>query len=327
MPSTKQLISLFALSSTLLAQQPDPLPPDISLPTTSSFTPVDSPLPAPPLAPRPKSTLAAVGLSALLPGLGHTYLGDYRTGSILMTTTGAALGATYAFTRTPGVTLLSTYALTTSFSYGLYAAYRDVRLYNGLSHYSYEMPLDSFADLLLAPFSLSLLQQPAVWGGFLGQLATGLTISYLSSYLFRSIPSDFSHSLYNTLSPLAAFPIGLSEESLFRGYLQSQIAELSTPWTGITLSSLSFGAAHLINTIGMSRSSRLSYYYCSLPFLTASGFYYGWLTHQTRSLQGAVAIHTWYDFTLFSLIALARSYTLPFEKILPRPSFALAIPL
>jgi hypothetical protein len=49
--------------------------------------------PAPRLEePLPKSSFLAVGLSSLIPGLGHVYLGDMKTASALVGSVGASLG-------------------------------------------------------------------------------------------------------------------------------------------------------------------------------------------------------------------------------------------
>lgn len=273
--------------------------------------------PAMPLKLTPKNSLVSVGLSALIPGLGHMYLGDTATAGGLFGSTCAGI-AWSSFAHSDFSMNASLLSLQTTWSYGLYAAYRDTQIHNGANH-SYKMPQDSFSDLTLAPFRWSVLKKPQVWGGLLVMLtlATGL------SYLMQSSEAHVMPPLATmpTFSPLFAFPVGIGEESLFRGYLQSQIATLTNPWTGIILSSLAFGAAHIANVEYLPVQQRMQYYSVSLPMITAFGVYFGYLTYTNRSLQESVALHTWYDFILFAAASIAAQ-----TAITKSPSFAISIP-
>jgi hypothetical protein len=109
-----------------------------------------------------KNSFIAVGLSSLMPGFGHVYLGDAKTAGSLIGVTGlSACGATFLNSKKNSFLILQN-----TWSYGIYAAYRDVRSYNQQSGYSYKMPMDSYEDLAGAPFSLKILKKPGVWGGF-----------------------------------------------------------------------------------------------------------------------------------------------------------------
>jgi len=116
-------------------------------------------------------------------------------------------------------------------------------------------------------------------------------------------------------------PVGLGEESFFRGFLQSALSETFNPLTGIILSSLLFGAAHIPNAQGLEKAERWRYYTFSLPLITGIGAYCGWLTNKNHSLQESVALHTWYDFIIFSISALATE-----TAATGRPGFAFAVP-
>lgn len=238
-----------------------------------------------------KSSFLAVALSTLIPGLGHAYLGDYKKASAIFGSSALGAGALFNdHTMPAGLQVLNVAA-----SYSIYAAYRDVRLYNNNVGYSYKMPTDSFKELSLAPFSLKVLKKPEVWGGFLGALAIGSGIIYLQNKLCICKVST------KNATPLIAFPTGISEETLFRGYLQSSLSETLTPIGGIILSSLAFGAAHIPNAQLLEPEDRKNYYAFSLPFITSFGVYFGWMTYKNRSLQESVALHSWYDFTLFAI--------------------------
>jgi membrane protease YdiL (CAAX protease family) len=257
-------------------------------------------LPPLPALPSYKSPAIATALS-IVPGLGHLYLGETKEAFTLAGSFGAGVGilalSDYSLAgRTAGVM-----ACETAWCYGIYAAYRDARLHNTGVDYSYKMPIDTFGDLSQAPFRFSILKKPEVWGGFLGAVAVAAGIGYLH----KAHSGSASHRVTDMALPIQAFSVGVSEETLFRGYLQSQLAEVTTPWSGILMSSLAFGAAHISNAKYMSHDDRKNYYKFSLPFITAFGVYCGWMTYKNQSLQEAVALHSWYDFLLFSLAAFA----------------------
>ncbi len=265
--------------------------------------------------PRHKNAFLAVSLSTLMPGLGHVYLGDFRTAGTLFGSSSlmGGLGSWKKNNETFRVSNLVT-AQNTWF-YGIYAAYRDVRAYNDEEGYIYKMPKDSFGDLAWAPFQWSVLKKPEVWGGFLGALTVGMGLSY---FIFSDEAA--SHVNFSTGShfPLLAFPVGIGEESFFRGYLQSVFTETLTPWGGILISSLAFGAMHIFNASLMEPEDRGGYYSFGVPFITAFGAYFGWLTYKNCSLKESVALHSWYDFTLFLL-----SYAAP-RSVIGKPSFAIS---
>jgi membrane protease YdiL (CAAX protease family) len=294
------LFTAIACISTLAGQEELPVNPPIQ-----PFSAEEMALPTPSFELPRKSALISVGLSYLFPGLGHVYLGDMKTASSLAGTTCAGVGVAslYNFDKSAFITGIMT--IQTAWSYGIYAAYRDVRFYNGTAGYSYKMPTDSFEDLAFAPFRWSILKKPEVWGGFLGAfaLAACTSLAYPHDADAR-IHSSLSMDLMNS-SPLIAFPVAIGEESFFRGFLQSQLAENLNPWAGIGLSSLAFGAAHIPNAFLLKPENRWRYYTFSLPLITAFGTYFGWLTHKNRSLQESVALHTWYDFILFAASSLA----------------------
>jgi len=328
----KSLLSILWASSLLYGAPQDGIDDgdNSQMPEIAAFDPliVQQPIssdaiqfPDPFIEPRRKSPFLAVGLSALFPGLGHAYLGDLKTAGGLGGTAGLGIGLVSSSSNEAVVTN-SLVSLQTTWSYGIYAAYRDVRLFNGNAGYSYKMPNDSFADLSFAPFRWRVLKKPEVWGGFLGALAlvagTGYAIQK-TAHIQPRLSSGF-----DKLSPLIAFPIGLGEESLFRGFLQSQLAETFTPWGGIVLSSLAFGAMHIPNALLLEPEDRMGYYTFSLPLITTLGAYFGWVTYKNHSLQESVALHSWYDFAIFAAGALASQtaaagYSGDFR-------FALAIP-
>jgi membrane protease YdiL (CAAX protease family) len=273
---------------------------------------------APLIRPPHKSAFLTVALSSLTPGLGHIYLGDSATAAGLIGSSWASLGVAAYPHSGESLRLASLLTLQTTWEYGIYAAYRDVRKYNGTAGYSYPMPTDSLTDLTLAPFSPSVLKKPEVWAGFLGCFSLAVCTAHFAYSKEAHIQLNASSRIPK---PIFAFPIAIGEESFFRGYLQSQLTEVFTPVGGIVLSSLAFGAAHIPNALALEPEDRWRYYSFSLPLITGMGAYFGWMTYKNRSLKESVALHAWYDFTIFAASAVASQ-----AAATGRPGFAIAIP-
>jgi membrane protease YdiL (CAAX protease family) len=260
-----------------------------------------------------KNAALAAGLSALFPGLGHVYIGDMKTAGCLAGGTGLAMSAAAIASETDDAIYVSgAYTAQNTWAYGIYAAYRDARKMNGSSGYSYKMPKDSLSDLVAAPFNLKILKKPEVWGGVLGALTAAVGVGFLYNYTSSHTTPPSLSARGNNVMPLMALPVGIGEEALFRGYLQPQLSEVFNPTAGIALSSLAFGAVHLINTQGMTKYERNKYCTISIPFITCFGAYFGWLAHKNSSLKESVAVHTLYDFVLFSIGALADNLNFGF---------------
>jgi membrane protease YdiL (CAAX protease family) len=259
--------------------------------------------------PQRKNVHLTVLLSSLIPGLGHTYLGDLATaGEIFSSASLCYTGYTLSSNSTSQLELLAT--ASNIWSYGIYAAYRDARQYNGQAGYRYSMPVESFKTLALSPFRWSVLKKPEVWGGYVGALSFALALVYLTYDLDSTNFIKVSGSIQSKTLPLVAFPVGLGEESLFRGFLQSSLSESFTPWGGIAASSILFGLAHIPNAFALaSKHDQKRYLATSIPFITALGTYFGWMTYKNKSLQESTAVHTWYDFTLFAAQAYLAKIT------------------
>ncbi len=277
---------------------------------------------SPILQPDVKNPLIAAGLS-LVPGLGHAYLGDRQTAGGLIGS--AAVGHSLFLSQyyndsfyDESLYLSSlTFAQTTEF-YGIYAAYRDARQRIGMSGYTYKMPTDSLLSLARAPFDLQILKKPEVWGGIVGALGLAIGTIWIAYPSEARIHAKASTS---TAMPILALPIGIGEETFFRGFLQSELSEHLTPLGGIAVSSLAFGAAHIPNAFTIDRSMRWRYYAFNIPLITGLGAYFGYLTHKSGSLKESVAVHTWYDFILMASDAL-----ISYSASTGRPGFATSIP-
>jgi len=296
------------------------IPHEISPPITESTLTQDLQLPSqiPPIRSL-KDPGIAVMLSSVFPGLGHVYLDDMKTASTLMGTTACELTVLI----TPGLkkTTAANFVFHTfgaTIFYGVYAAYRDARLYNGLAQYKHPMPVNSLADLTYAPFKWSVIKKPEVWGGVLAALGLAsivTTLAYPRGSAARANCAAVSHL------PINALPVGIGEEAYFRGFLQSALVENWGPSPGIAISSILFGAAHYRNADLIRKSDRWRYYTFSMPLIATIGAYCGWLTQKNNSLQESVALHTWYDAILFSLAFLENEASIATPK-----EFVISIP-
>lgn len=263
-----------------------------------------------------KNPVIAVYSNLIIPGLGHAYLKDFKTASCVFGTSLAGYGAILnRHTSELGMVIVSN-----TLFYELYSSYRDVRLINQNIGYKYQMPTDSFLDLCLAPFNYKVLKKPEVWGGLLADFAVVLGVGYLMDKLDKNISRKIS---LKDASPLMAFPVGIGEEAMFRGFMQSALSERFSPKGGIALSSIAFGAAHIPNAYGLPKSERKSYYAVAVPYITLAGAYYGWVTYRNNSLKESVALHTWYDFTLFALDRFWNRSIIP-SAIRGKPTIAFA---
>ena len=114
--------------------------------------------------------------------------------------------------------------------------------------------------------------------------------------LFREIEKQIL-PLFDSLSILefAAISIlaGIAEESLFRGVLQTALADWLGGLIGLIVASLLFGLAHFITPT-----------YALFAFLF--GLYLGWMQIVSENLLAPILVHVLYDF--MALIYLVRRY-------------------
>ena len=299
----KTLFALLLSTSLLFSENEEITLAEVPIFTSPSLPELQGTKLAPLLPKAHKSSFGAVSLAFLVPGLGHVYLGDLITASELFGT--ATISRSLSrYHKTDPYTILASYGTTSM--YNIYAAYRDVRINNNQTGYKYRMPMDSFTDLAAASFQWRILSKPEVWGGFIGALTTGML---LDRFVLRpKAPTEnlVSASTFKSISPLRAFSVGIGEEAYFRGFIQSFCAERMDPAYAIACSSIIFGVAHVGNIIGYDENGIVSfasnskeYLTYGIPFITAFGGYFGWLSHKNRSLKEGVALHAWYDFAIF----------------------------
>jgi uncharacterized protein len=104
------------------------------------------------------------------------------------------------------------------------------------------------------------------------------------------------HEMFPTASVLQFAMIatlaGVGEELLFRGALQTKLAEWTSPITGLLLTSLLFGLAHALSKL-------------YFVFAIAVGAFLGWLALEYHDLVAPMVAHALYDFV--ALVYLSKN--------------------
>jgi membrane protease YdiL (CAAX protease family) len=283
------------------------------------------------LWPWQKQPRTAAGLSLLCPGCGQLYLRETTEGAALLGASAALVGSGIYLLRDAGSVSLDGASTTRSapvglwlatvgqnaWFYSIFDAYRDARVLRGDAGYSFSITRERLPDLASAPFRPSVLKSPWVWAGVPIALAAGLGISALaSSGDLTGNPSIFDVPRVNFLghsySRGAGFAlgeayygglfgtVGVGEESLFRGLIQTELEERFGTAGGIALASAIFGTVHLVN-FGSDPKQALY----AVPTIAVLGSSLGLAyVHTGHKLATSVAMHFWYDF-LLSTVAFA----------------------
>jgi membrane protease YdiL (CAAX protease family) len=276
----------------------------------------------------------AAGFGLLCPGCGHFYLQRHDDGLAYLGATGAMVGGALLLVsdnddgphlgdperldsidpEDPLVVPLVIGAQNLWF-YSIFDAYRDARRLRDDHGYQHPISRETLPELASAPFRPSVLKSPWVWGAVPLALGLGLGLSYLvePEDLGEGRPSIFDVDRVNVFgrrfSPGAGFalgevfyaslflPVGVGEEALFRGFIQSEMSEAWGPWGGWAGASVVFGAVHVFNFLQPGANERDALF--AVPFITAVGSTLGLAyMHTGYRLETSVAMHFWYDFAL-----------------------------
>lgn len=275
----------------------------------------------------------AAALSALCPGCGQLYLGD-TTGYANLAATAALVGGGLALVAGHDISLegpvdspkvpiglgLATLGQNLWF-YSIFDAYRDARVLRDDAGYRHAITRESLAELTTASFRPDVLASPWVWAGVPIALGAAIGVSYLlSSDGLADGPTIFDLDDLNVFghrfSPGAAFAIGegyyaglftgvgVGEEALFRGVIQTELEERFGTWGGLAASSAIFGAVHAFNYLDDPKQIAIA-----VPVIAVLGSSMGLAyIHTGHKLSTSVAMHFWYDF-LLSTIAFAADPT------------------
>ena len=275
-----------------------------------------------------KEPSSAAGWSLLCPGCGQFYLRNPTAGAGQLAAAAALIlsGALLVDGHTIGLSSASDSAkpaiglqlLQTGqnlWFFSIFDAYRDARVMRDDAGYRHPISRESLPYLASAPFRPSVLARPWVWAGVPAALAVGLGVAYLFDRgSVTGHPSIFDVRGLNVLghdfrSRGAAFaagevylgalfdPVGVGEESLFRGVIQSELDERFGTWGGLAAASGLFGAVHALNFIAPDQDA--SQALIAVPVISVLGAGLGLAYIRTGyRLETSVAMHFWYDFLL-----------------------------
>lgn len=277
------------------------------------------------LWPWSKQPRSAAGLSLLCPGCGQVYLHEPGEGAGMLAVTAGLIASGALLLHNAGTVTLDGASTSKSapigldlvlagqnaWFYSIFDAYRDARVLRGDVGYSFAITRERLPDLVTAPFNPRVLKSPWVWAGVPLALIAGIGVSALAAGGdLSSNPSIFDVKQINFLghnySRRAGFalgegyfatlfgPVGVGEESLFRGLIQTEMEErFGTGW-GIAAASAIFGTVHLVN-FGSDPKQAL----IAVPTIAVLGSGLGLAyAHTGHKLETGVAMHFWYDFLL-----------------------------
>lgn len=281
--------------------------------------------------------------SVAFPGLGLHFLGEHRRGFGYLGVETAELFATSATLATsgydphdpdtadrlnrvllPGVWLQDTHFL------GVYDAWRTARLKAPPG--AYTIPDPDAMHLLRAPLRFSLLGRARVGLPLAAVAAAGVTFSLLyepkdrvadPTFWESSRLPLFSHEVPKGQAAAGGeayyattfYMVGIGEESVFRGIVQTTLEEKWGPTWGWLGASAIFGAAHILNNPTSLRAASTQ-----AVATAAIGSYLGWIyDHDGHDLTADTFMHCWYDFLVGSTLFLSDPKHQPFSASLSVP--------
>jgi membrane protease YdiL (CAAX protease family) len=267
---------------------------------------------------------------ALLPGGGAFYLRQPVTGAAYLTSivgllAGSAtlisgelsLNGNATSAKVPVGIVLGVAAQNLWF-YSIFDAYRDARVLRDDAGYKHKISRETLDELALASWNPHVLKSPWVWGAVPVMVGVGLGFSYLvdreafdNARTIRDVQKvnvfgrQFNRGtgfLAGSAYYAALFtPVGIGEEALFRGVIQTELEERFGKTWGLITSSAIFGAVHTFNFLQNDPKTAL----VAVPLITVIGSGLGLAYQRTDyKLKTSVAMHFWYD-TLLSMAAFA----------------------
>jgi membrane protease YdiL (CAAX protease family) len=276
----------------------------------------------------------AAGLSLLCPGCGQLYLGEWEgaaqlgaAAALVGTSIGLLAGQEQVGLDEPArsarvpIALPLLIAAQNLWFYSIFDAYRDARVMRGDTGYRHAITRESLGDLASAPFRPKVLARPWVWGGVPLALGAGIFVSWLASrgdgesrptisdvrevnVLGRNFSRGAGFAAGSAYFASLFVPVGVGEEALFRGLIQTELEERLGTWGGLAAASVIFGAVHVFNFLDDPKSAGLA-----VPVITVLGSSMGLAYIRTgHQLETSVAMHFWYDL-LLSAAAFAADPT------------------
>jgi membrane protease YdiL (CAAX protease family) len=144
-------------------------------------------------------------------------------------------------------------------------------------------------DLLSAPFQFSFLQRKTTWIPLLVAAGVGTLAPNVLTEDYQRDPYSSSDAFY---ASAISYNAGVSEEALFRGYMQPMLYDgLGSSLGANSIQAVIFALAHRATI--------------ERPIAQAGmGFYLGWLQEKRSwTLSESIFVHAWWD-----VIALSSSY-------------------
>ena len=167
-------------------------------------------------------------------------------------------------------------------------------------------PPDELPQMLAAPFDPRVMKRPAVLGGILVLAAGGTALQWGLDTptrfggrpnLFGAYPSEaLGYPVAGALHGVLMSHVAVTEETVFRGLIQSWAARRTDPMRGWLIGSAIFGPSHGFNAFFLPEEERLTYLAVAVPWITLTGSWLGLVYHWgDYSLGGPIAVHWWYN--------------------------------
>jgi membrane protease YdiL (CAAX protease family) len=126
----------------------------------------------------------------------------------------------------------------------------------------------------------------------LNGLTTGLTFLLIYASTGQASVQAYNVSSFLFGLPFMTLCVGLSEEGLFRGYIQSHLEKSFTATTAIIGQAILFGAWHFVWNISPLDASAMVQYVTTTAFI---GLFFGYFYGKTRNLTPLVLAHGLWD--------------------------------
>jgi len=263
----------------------------------------------------PRRPAVAGWLALAFPGAGHVYLKRPGRGAVFLGVEAVELGAIITTITTSGWdpedpsdtrvnrALLPTAWLQNTHFLGVYDAWRIARTRAAPGRFRTPVPTPDTHELLLAPFAGRQLTRASVvvplatvWAIGLGASRFGETseanyweltkIPVFSREVDRSVAFAVASGYYTT----TFYSVGIGEEALFRGVIQTSLEEAWGPTWGWLAATAFFGSLHALNGSTPGESA------IAVGATSIVGGYFGWMYQRDdHDLTSAIFMHTWYN--------------------------------
>lgn len=121
-----------------------------------------------------------------------------------------------------------------------------------------------------------------------------LALFYLLTYIFTNqmLFQSFDPVSFLLVMPFMTLCVGISEEGLFRGYMQTQLEKIYTAKKAIIFQAVLFGVWHFVWNLSPFNPSAMAQYVMTTFFI---GLFLGYFYSKTRNLTAVVFAHGLWD--------------------------------